>query len=174
MITYGRNQRRRSVCILARKSLATTIDLTELKRKTTLVPHLRIKSNAQEIEDRPIYRPILVQNKKNSSSLIMPELPRKMSKKINNTKKTHYISIMVSDLWSICTCIPYFSSNYFFLLFQFNLLFDVNSIILIQIVSSIFYNSNHSFNFLIYFSFYQDYRSILINFFKKCSKAKKT
>jgi hypothetical protein len=88
---------------------------------------------------------------------------------INHTKRSHFIVIIVSDVWSILTAIPYYTLSSFFVLFQIKIT-NLKSIIIFQIVSSILFNTNHSIDFFIYFSFYGDFREAILKIPRKCLK----
>ena len=95
---------------------------------------------------------------------------RRFSNK-KTTKKLHYAVILVSSIWSMLTSIPYYTVNPYFSLNQFEFFsinFNLKSVIVVQIVSSVIFNLNHCINFFIYFSFYDDFRRALKNLF--CNK----
>ncbi len=95
-------------------------------------------------------------------------------KKISKTQKSHYVVILVHSVWSILAATPYYTLNPYFSSFKLNVLSDVSKkIILSQIVASILFNSNHCFNFFIYFSFYSEFRAVVINFFLQIFALKK-
>jgi len=82
-------------------------------------------------------------------------------KKINKTQKSHYIVILVHSIWSILATTPYYSLNPYISLYEFDFLsnnFDSKNIIQAQVISSLLFNSNHCFNFFIYFCFYSVFR----------------
>ena len=83
---------------------------------------------------------------------------------IKRIHKSHYLVIVILAAWSVLTTIPYYTLNTFYLLFHFNLfsnLTNFKTIEIVQIVSSILFNSNHCVNFFIYISFYQEFRNSL-------------
>jgi hypothetical protein len=87
-------------------------------------------------------------------------------KKISRTQKSHYIVILFVALWAVLTSIPYHSINTYLLLFDFQSFESPTNVIKIgitQILLSIFFNSNHCFNFFIYLFFHYDFR---YSFFK--------
>ena len=64
-------------------------------------------------------------------------------KKIKNTQKSHFFILIVSDIWYLVTSIPYFTLIIYFKLLELHLvanIFDVKIVIILQIVSSIFFN----------------------------------
>ncbi len=91
----------------------------------------------------------------------------KNRKKMTNTQKSHYLIILVTDIWSVITSFPYYTLNSFFVLFQLNI-FHIENLILLQIVSSILFNSNQCISFFIYISFYNDFRIVVNELFLKC------
>ena len=100
-------------------------------------------------------------------SSVPEEQMRKFSiKKFTTTQKSHFILIILSDIWSVFTSLPYYLFNSYFILFQMNI-FEIETLIILQIISSILFNLNHCVNFIIYFSFYKDFRDVLKNFFLK-------
>ena len=99
---------------------------------------------------------------------------RKFCKKEeNHSKKSHYIVILVTNIWAILTIIPYYSFNSCFSLMaidSFSRYFDSKTVIIGQMMASIFFNSNHCINFFIYLGFYDEFRDTLRDFifyFKK-------
>jgi hypothetical protein len=81
-----------------------------------------------------------------------------------------YILILISSLWSFLTLSPYYSVQTYLSLNKlefFNKNFNPNLIIKIKIISSILFNSNHSFNFFIYFCFHHEFRYCFKSFFSK-------
>jgi hypothetical protein len=89
-------------------------------------------------------------------------------RKISKTQKSHYVLILVHSIYSIIAATPYYSLNPYISLHEFNFLskinFNIKNVIQAQIVASILFNSNHCFNFFIYFCFYSDFRVILKKF----------
>ena len=93
---------------------------------------------------------------------------RSNNREQSTTQRSHYIVIFVSSLWSILTSIPYYCLNNYFYIFQLNFFshyFEVKTIITSQAISSVFFNLNHCINFLIYLSFYSEFRKFFINLF---------
>ena len=87
---------------------------------------------------------------------------------IKRMQKSHYLVISVLALWSVFITIPYYFLNTFYLLFRLNIFtIDVNfkTVNYIQIISSIFFNSNHCANFFIYLCFYKQFRNALFRTF---------
>jgi hypothetical protein len=84
-----------------------------------------------------------------------------VSFKLSVNQKSHYIMIIVTDIWFILTSCPYYILNSYFVLFQMNF-FNIETLVKIQILSSVIFNLNHCMNFFIYFSFYEDFRQIFI------------
>ena len=82
-------------------------------------------------------------------------------KRINRTQRSHFFVIFVVAIWTILTSLPYYSLNTYLLLFQlknFESHFDFITIGIAQVISSIFFNSNHCFNFFIYKFFHKDFK----------------
>ena len=82
-----------------------------------------------------------------------------ISMKMSGNQKSHYVIIIITDIWFILTSFPYYILNSYFVLFQMNY-FNIETLVKVQIISSIIFNLNHSVNFFIYFSFYEDFRQI--------------
>jgi hypothetical protein len=103
------------------------------------------------------------------NSLRLPEdtLIRKSSnRELKPVQKSHYLIIIGTNVWSIITSIPYSIFNYYLAyaqLFSSPDLIDIKTAISGQIISSIFYNSNYCFNFLVYLAFYADFRISIKN-----------
>ena len=92
------------------------------------------------------------------------------SKESSKFQKSHYVVIFVLSIWTTLTTIPYYLFNSYFSLFQLNFIFiklNKQTITTIQIISSVFFNSNHCINFFIYLSFYTEFRNILKSAFLK-------
>jgi hypothetical protein len=88
---------------------------------------------------------------------------------LNNQKqKSYYFTIIILDIWSFLTSTPYYILNSYFILFHLNVL-SIETLIILQILSSLFFNSNYCINFFIYLGFYGEFRAIVVNVFKKLS-----
>ena len=96
-------------------------------------------------------------------------LVRKFCKKEEtHSKKSHYVVILLTNIWSILTIIPFYYFISCFTLINinsFSTCFDSKTVIIGQMVASIFFNSNHCINFFIYLCFYDDFRYSLRDFF---------
>ncbi len=80
-------------------------------------------------------------------------------RRISNSQKSHYMTIIIIGIWLLLTTIPYylFCTYYWFMNLQKN--FQGTSFILImQGITSAFFNMNHCLNFVIYLLFHQDFR----------------
>jgi hypothetical protein len=102
---------------------------------------------------------------KNSMSLSinMPQL-RKFCRQTKQNKKIQYFSIILSDIYSILTSMFYYCFNSVFFLFQLNF-FYMETIIKIQILSSVFFNSNYFIYFFIHLAFNDDFGCVFKNYF---------
>jgi hypothetical protein len=93
--------------------------------------------------------------------------------KISQTQKSHYFVILVVAIWTVLTTMPYYSLNTYLLLFRLELFnnqsSDTKVIRIAQIISSIFFNSNHCINFFIYFRFYNEFK---LSIMRPCSNAR--
>jgi hypothetical protein len=84
------------------------------------------------------------------------------------TQKVQFIVILVKALWSILINISYYPlSMFYFYITHFNFQVDIVFVTNLQIISSTFFNVNHSIHFFIYFSFNFEFRKCLIKIFKK-------
>ena len=90
----------------------------------------------------------------------------KIGKKLTRSQKSHYIIIITTDIWSVLTSLPYYSLNSYFILFQLNF-FNIETIIMLQIISSVFFNTNHSISFFIYLCFNEDFREVILKLLLK-------
>jgi len=98
-------------------------------------------------------------------------------KRICQTQKSHYIIILTTSMWSMLTSILYYTNTTFYLILQVKFSKNIeilNKIIMIQLFSSILFNSNHFINFFIYISFYTDFRAVLKNYFLKVFSKRKS
>ena len=82
-----------------------------------------------------------------------------------NTEKSHYF-LIVTNIWSVLTATPYYILNSYYILFNINY-FSVETIVILQIISSVLFNSNYCVDFFIYISFYAEFRNILIEIFER-------
>ena len=72
-------------------------------------------------------------------------------------------------MWLVFSTTPYYTLNDFHLLFDlgvFSNKYNYEQVGEIQVISSIFFNSNHCFNFFIYFLFDFDFRKCFYNLFR--------
>jgi hypothetical protein len=91
-------------------------------------------------------------------------------KRICQTQKSHYIIILTTSMWSMLTSLFYYTNTTFYLILQvkFNKNFEIlKKLTMIQLFSSVLFNSNHFINFFIYIIFYADFRAILKNYLLK-------
>ena len=89
-----------------------------------------------------------------------------ITRKSKERLKSHYWVTIILDVWSFLTSTPYYILNSHFLLFHLNVL-SIEKIIILQIVSSVLFNSNYCINFFIYLGFYGEFRDIIISIFTK-------
>ena len=106
----------------------------------------------------------LIDSRKSSISTSVKLLRKFSTKIIDKIKKSEYFVVMITDIWSVLTSIPYYILNSYFILFHLNFI-SIEKLIKIQIISSILFNSNHSINFFIYLCFYDDFREVFFSFF---------
>jgi hypothetical protein len=172
---------------LAKKSLLTILELQEIRRKSKVeleeivpikqksLPKQYSSNRKFSIQTHSTNEEILKLKdlKKMSLIQISSQCSRTLDKYNYEGKILHFLIIIISTIWSILTRILYFSLNSYFILFQLNFL-KLETAVMLQIVSSVFYNLNHSLNVFVYFSFYENFRAILIdNFLSKlfCKKS---
>ena len=79
--------------------------------------------------------------------------------------KSHYFVIIV-NIWSFITSTPYYILNSYHSLYHLNL-FSIETLVKIQIISSLLFNSNYCIHFFLYFSFYVEFREFLIGPIKR-------
>ena len=96
-----------------------------------------------------------------------------VTNKHQNTKKdkSHFF-VIVTDIWSFLTSTPYYILNSYYILFHLNI-FSMETIIILQIISSVLFNSNYCINFFIYLSFYAEFRNIVTAIFMRLILRKK-
>ena len=171
---------------LAKKSLIVILELQEMKRQSKVEFDEIVPAKAKCLQKQcSSNRRVSIQpNTANEEILQLKDLKKmsliKLSSQCSRTlnknnyegKKLHILIIIISNIWSVLTRIFYFSLNSYFVLFQLTF-FNLETTVMLQIVSSVFYNSNHSLNFFVYFSFYENFRAVLINFLSKlwCKKS---
>lgn len=85
-------------------------------------------------------------------------------KPVDRFKKSHYLVIIILAVWAVFTTIPYYLFNTFFLFFNLFLIgpSNIKTFRILQIISSVFFNSNHCINFFIYFFFYDEFRFTIV------------
>jgi hypothetical protein len=118
-------------------------------------------------------------NSKNELELILSSR-RSFQRPLCRTQKSHHFVIIISSMWLVLTTTPYYTLNGFYLLLNPSIFpndFDYKQISKFQVISSILFNSNHCFNFLIYFSFNFEFRKCIykpfrnsLNFLKNKTK----
>jgi hypothetical protein len=117
-----------------------------------------------------ILRIVNYNQNKRSSNLYASQTSDNIKIKVSQSQKSHYFVIMTVAIWTVLTSIPYYALNAYLFLFRiavFEDLFDPNKIIITQAITSIFFNLNHCINFIIYFSFYKEFRYFTTNRFSK-------
>ena len=93
-------------------------------------------------------------------------------KSISKTQKSHYFIIVAVSVWTVLTTMPYYLLNTYLLLLRIDLFenhFESDAITIAQIISSVFFNSNHCINFLIYLFFHAHFKGLLCKIFSKSS-----
>ena len=84
--------------------------------------------------------------------------------KMSKSQKSHFFTIISLGIWQVFTNIHY----YVLITFDHARLLRITNLkhTRLQAVSSIFFNSNHCVNILIYLIFYKDFGLIILNLFK--------
>ena len=80
--------------------------------------------------------------------------------KISKVQKSHYFFIIAVSFWTFLTSIPYYSLNTYLFLYRLEVLgknSNIFSIGICQVITAIFFNSNHCLNFFIYKLFHKDF-----------------
>ena len=98
-------------------------------------------------------------------------------KKLTKSEKSHYFVILVSGMWIILTSIVYYTFNSYFSfidLGMFSNLFNLKTAMIIQTISSVVFNFNHSINFFIYYCFHEEFKNVLVNIFRRKTALKGT
>jgi hypothetical protein len=95
-----------------------------------------------------------------NQSIIVRQV-NKVVKKLTRSQKSHYTVIIATDIWSVLTSFPYYILNSY-LLFQLNF-FNIETIIILQIISSVFFNSNPCISFFIHLCFNEEFREAILN-----------
>ena len=170
-VDYGNHHEQRS-------SINDTKMIQKSKRQNTIITQTSYEcnddkqpssSNMKENNDKDDSKDESDSLRNNSLQLPEPfSLRRSNNRELKNSQKSHYFLIICTNVWSIITSIPYSIFNYYLAytqLFTSPDLIDLKTTISCQIVSSVLYNSNHCFNFFIYFFFYADFRGVMKNLF---------
>ena len=91
---------------------------------------------------------------------------------------THCAVIIISDIWSLLTTIPYYIFNGYLVFIKLNCSlpksYDFQSIIITQTFFSILFNLNHCTKFFVYISFFSEFRNVFFSFFLNNSFSKRT
>jgi len=120
------------------------------------------------------------------NSLVEVSITKLNPNKIYKNKMSRYISIIIISLWSVVTTITYFIFNIYCLILNNQIFKDprieidiyvyekIKTVIRIQSLASILFNSNHCISVVFYLLFYSMFRDSIFSFFKKIFKIKKT
>ena len=84
--------------------------------------------------------------------------------KISKSQKSHFLTIISLGIWQVFTNIHY----YVLITFDHARLLRITNLkhTRLQAVSSIFFNSNHCVNILIYLIFYKDFGLVILDLFR--------
>ena len=109
--------------------------------------------------------------KKNSKSELLVLTHKFNDNLISGTQRSHYFVIIILAVWLVLTSIPYHTVNSFYLLIYFKDIaktkIKYTAIVKIQVIASIFFNSNHCINILVYLRFYPAFRCCVSDILKK-------
>ncbi len=89
-----------------------------------------------------------------------------ITRKSKERVKSQYFVTIVLDIWSFLSSTPYYILNSYFILFHLNVL-SIETLITLQIVSSVLFNSNYCITFFIYLGFYAEFRDNLMSLFSR-------
>ena len=121
------------------------------------------------------------ENRKSDSRLLQYSSSKR---KLSKLQKSHYFVIVVLALWLVLTTVPYHAFNSMYLILNKSLAENnatdvknskqqsISKLGEAQVFLSVFFNSNHFFNFFVYFHFYSMFRKRICNFFCKLFRCK--
>ena len=135
--------------ILVKHMVNINVDVNDSIQMENLTENTNLRRNAVDIR---------------STFTSNNEMRKFSSRKKSLTQKSHYIVIFVMSLMSTFASIPYYTFNAYFSLFQLNLFktfFRLETVLRIQMITSVFFNLNHCIHFFIYVTFYSEFRDIL-------------
>ena len=165
-------------CTIICPTIINTIPLTIILVFNILLVHETVKYFRKKTVEKDAFNKdsrsaIVIQyylKKSNTERIIssLNSMREFRSKKFTITQKSHCIVIILSDIWAVLTSLPYYLISSYFILFQTNV-FEMETVVIIQFISSVFFNSNHCVNFFIYFCFYDYFRETLKALFLKLS-----
>ena len=161
-------------CVIVSPLIFYTIPLTIILILNVLLVHKLVKyfknhqqineTNNQEIQLSLFETQASTSRKSMSNSIKSPLRKFGGKQKNNRDKKIQYFVIILSDIYSILTSIFYYSLSSVFILFQLNF-FYMETIIKLQILSSVFFNSNYLIYFFIHLAFNDDFRNVFKKYF---------
>ena len=106
-----------------------------------------------------------VSHSKRKAQVYLSIFSRRYSRRqFGQLQKSHFIVIIAIALWSVLTKVPYYSLNTFYLLFSLNIFehkIDFKTSHIVQVSTSIFFNSNHCSNFFINLFFNIEFRKYI-------------
>ena len=121
---------------------------------------------------------ILLVNLKNYKNKTLSLLSKQRAKTIKQLKTTrqrsHHFTIIIIGIWLLLTSSPYYTINTIIRLSSLNISnFEINDkAYLYQAIFSVFFNSNHCINIIIYIIFHKTFRSKSIKLMLKIFKYK--
>lgn len=97
-----------------------------------------------------------------TSGTSLRRIQKTTTKQLTVTQKSHFLTIIILGIWLLITSVPYYSLQTLYWIFRLIFiedsmpnLFDYR----VQAISSVFFNSNHCINILIYLLFHKSFRS---------------
>lgn len=97
------------------------------------------------------------------------------SRTLSVTQKSHYYTIVILGAWLLITSVPFYTFNTIYWVSQLKIFSDTNFEInkKVQPISSVFFNSNHCINMIIYLIFHKVFRMNAIKVFLKITRLNK-
>lgn len=86
-------------------------------------------------------------------------------KSIEKQKCCYFVTIAL-DILSLLTSTPYYLLNSYYILFNINF-FPLETTVILQIISSVLFNSNYCINFFLYFGLHGEFKEIVISIFSR-------
>ena len=112
---------------------------------------------------------IYITNYKNKAMTLLTNQTKTVKQLTNIQQKSHHFTIIIMGVWLLITSAPYYTINTIIRISHLNIFQKSNSfhleesnIYLYQALASLFFNSNHCINILIYVVFHKSFRYNLL------------